>query len=347
MVTTRETAVFGAAAGLAFGLLALARRRRRDMAVDRSADSLYTVKYGRAPAVFGEEAVSAGALPLWVADMELACPAHVCEALARRCEHRTFGYTYQPELIWQRVRTWMVQRQGWTRPPPPEAFVFSASVVTSFANVLEALTEPGDGVLVMTPLYAPLQDAVRGTGRRLERLSLSPGASGHLELDVPSRLEPLLAAGRIRLLLLCNPHNPTGRVWSRAELGALAAACARHGVLVASDEIWSDWALWRGGGGGGAETGAAHSSRQYVPFAEAARAAGCAHVTMGAPTKTFNLAGLHCSYVVLEDEGLRERYMRRITPAVLHYGSTFATTAMLAAYVGKVLPCSSARARLL
>ncbi len=191
---------------------------------------------------------------------------------------------------------------------------------------------PGDGVLVMTPLYAPLQAAVTGVGRRLVRHPLrAAAATGELELDFSSRLLPTLASGEVAALLLCNPHNPTGRVWRGTELAQIARACARHGVLVISDEIWADWHLsWSHGdaGDGSLRT----PPPRHFPFAEAARASGCSCVTLGAPTKTFNLAGLHCSFAIFEDEELRNKYLRRVEPAVLHYGSTFATTALLAAY---------------
>jgi cystathionine beta-lyase len=270
------------------------RRRRRsrcfgfDAPVDRSC--VHTVKHDLAAILYGEAA--ACALPMWVADMELPCCAHIQRAIAERARHPTFGYTVQPREIWESVGRWMVERQGWCRAPKPASFVFSASVVTSFCNVLEALTAAGDTVVVMTPLYAPLQHAVVGTGRRLVRHALRLSErSGRYEMDMAA-LEAQLDGAHC--LLLCSPHNPSGRMWRRDELRAVCAACAARRVLLVADEIWADWAL------PGCDVA-------FVPCAALAAEAGCALVTLGAPTKSWSLAGLHASFVVIDDDEMRRR----------------------------------------
>lgn len=215
-------------------LVLLIRRRARrsvlpnfDIRVDRS-DQL-TVKHGLAPCIFAE--AGPGTLPLWVADMDLPCCPRICAAMRERCDHPTFGYTYQPEELWRAVGRWLVEHQGWQVAPPPSSFVFSASAVSSFVSLVRAFTAVGDSVLVMTPLYAPLQDAVAGEGRKLVRCPLRLDADGRYHMDVEGRLdEALRADGGAALLLLCNPQNPSGRMWGADELRRLAAACARHGV---------------------------------------------------------------------------------------------------------------------
>ena len=266
--------------------------------------------------------------------MELPTSPHIVEALQRRAGHPTYGYTYQPEVMWAAVANWLRQYHGWS--VHPSQFVFAPSVVTSFSLALRALTQPGDRVLLMTPLYEPLQHAVTGLGRSLIRFPLREGANlagikpaeeetledeRELQLDLEGRLEPLLPT--TKLVLLCSPHNPAGRVWQRSELVALAAACARYGVILVEDAIWADWCLW---------------GETFVPFASAAaeakQATGveCRHVCLGAPSKTWNLGGLHASWVYFSDDMLRHAYLAEAEPATLTFGSTFATEAMLAAY---------------
>ena len=264
----------------------------------------HTVKHDLSAVVHGEGAASEGVLQMWVADMELPCCPRIQRAIVERAAHPSFGYTIQPTQIWTLVGEWLVARQGWPSAPPPDHFVFSGSVVTSFSNVLHALTKPSDAVLAFTPLYAPLQNAVEGCGRRLVRHPLRRDAAGRFELDA-AQLDGELDG--VAVLLLCSPHNPSGRVWRRDELRALAAACARRNVLVVADEIWADWCLptsiaAAGGSGGG---GTAAAAGVFVPFGPIAAAAGCAHVIMGAPSKTWSLAGLHASYLIIGDGALR------------------------------------------
>ena len=128
---------------------------------------MHTVKHELSAVLHGERAGRADALQLWVADMELPCCAAIQRAIAERAAHGSFGYTVQPASAWDAIASWLVNHQGWETHPPRDSFVFSASVVTSLANVLRSLTSVGDGVLVFTPLYAPLQRCITGCGRRL------------------------------------------------------------------------------------------------------------------------------------------------------------------------------------
>ncbi|KAK3286363.1 hypothetical protein CYMTET_6080 [Cymbomonas tetramitiformis] len=282
-----------------------------------------------------------GALQMWVADMELPCFPEMQSAIESRAQHATFGYTIQPGVVWEGVRQWLAVRQGYgaAEVPPAAAFVFSASVVTSFSCVLRGLTREGDGVLVMTPLYAPLQRTVIGTGRRLVDLRLGdvgssvkfglgdgfPGSINALTSQLAARLDE---DGGVRVMLLCSPHNPSGRVWRRHELVAIAEVCAARKVLVVADEIWADWVLDK-------------DLVPFTPFAPVAAAAGCAHIILGAPTKTFSLAGLHASYLIVPDSDLRKQYLAYVEPAFLTFGSIFATVALSTCYVDS--PSAAAR----
>jgi cystathionine beta-lyase len=148
----------------------------------------------------------------------------------------------------------------------------------------------------MTPLYHPLQAAVTGSGRSLIRHQLKL-SNGSYQIDFV-QIEQQIVNDRVKLLLLCSPHNPSGRVWTRAELQQLLTICVAHHVLIASDEIWSDWVLQS-------------SPHPHIPIASLTTdggVSGRAHcITMMAPTKTWNLAGLHCSYVIIQEEELRKR----------------------------------------
>ena len=228
-----------AASAAACGLSLVIQRRRRRAAqfdgplIDRC--GTHTVKH--------ELSAKPVALQLWVADMELPICSKIQEAITVRAQHPVFGYTIQPCIIWERAGAWLSARQNWRYPPPPAAFVFSASVVSAFCNVLRSLTREGDGVVVMVPSYAPLQQVVTSSGRKLHLHSLPLRTQGSSSTGPQhemgfSKLEALLVARQPKVLLLINPHNPGGRVWSCDELSRLARLCARLDVLVVSDEIW-------------------------------------------------------------------------------------------------------------
>jgi cystathionine beta-lyase len=304
------------------------RRTKFETVVDRS--GTFSVKHGLSSTIHGPRAAG-DAIQLWVADMELPCCEHIQKAIEVRSRHAIpAGYTYQPQEAWRAIAKWLVERQHWPHPPDPLAFIFSANVVASFCNLIRACTRESDGVVVMSPAYAPLQDAVKGTKRKLLLHPLTMQGTRY-DLNLAA-LTSMLATERPTMLMLMNPHNPSGRVWSRVELEAIADACSVHNVLVVSDEIWGDWCL---------SAGSAGSQDAFVPFAAVAATrisacgARCRHVTLSAPTKTFNLAGLHCSFVIAEDERIREAYLGYVAPATLHYGSAFATVALVAAYSGE------------
>ncbi|CAE7700303.1 patB [Symbiodinium sp. CCMP2592] len=300
------------------GALWLRRRRQRladpygfDTPVDRT--KLHTVKHELPLEMYGEAAKEA--LNLWVADMELPCCEEIRETIVRRAAEKTFGYTLQPTAIWESAGRWLVEQQGWSYKPPPEHFAFSASVVTSAANIIRAMTNPGDQIALMVPLYAPLQNIVLACGRTLIRYHLQQNKSGQYDMDVKGSLSALLDTKNIKILILCNPHNPIGRVWKREELLDLARICQKRGIVVMSDEIWADWCFER-----------------FTPFQPVAQEVGCKCITLGAPTKTWSMAGLHASYVVVADDELRKQYLAYTEPSFLTFASIFATEMMLVAY---------------
>jgi cystathionine beta-lyase len=298
--------------------------------VDRS--SIYSVKYDLRPT----NAPSAS--PLWVADMDLPIAPSIQQALIKRASHPCgFGYTIQPQVAWDAVARWLLHHFDW-QVDPSRDIVFSASIVTSLATIVQTFTNVDDAVLCMTPLFHPLQQAVLGSRRKLIRhqleifldddeIGVGRGSSRyHFDLD---RLQNEIRSNDVKILILCNPHNPSGRVWSPIELASLVEVCVKSNVLIVSDEIWSDWVFdWY------STSTSSTRLQKHTPIASVHPAAQEICITLMAPTKTWNLAGLHCSFLVIQNSALMEQYQRAIEPACLHFGSAFATEALLATYHG-------------
>ncbi|MEQ6918638.1 MalY/PatB family protein [Halomonas aquatica] len=236
---------------------------------------------------YGEEV-----LPLWVADMDFASPPAVIEALQARVAHGVFGYGLVPDSLRETLCAWSVEHYGWTIDPGWQ--VWLPGVVPALHLACLALTEPGDGVLTVTPIYPPFLRVAERTGRLAQQAALkapaSPEDPWRLDLDA---LEAAITPAT-RLLLWCQPHNPTGRVWTREEMAGLAELVQRHDLLVVSDELHCDLLL---------DEGARH-----VPLAVAFPELASRTLTLWAPSKTFNLAGLTTACALIPDAGLRRRF---------------------------------------
>jgi cysteine-S-conjugate beta-lyase len=226
-----------------------------------------------------------GMLPLWVADMDFKAPPEIVEALRRRVEHGVFGYTREPESYFEAAAAWMERRHGWR---VPREWTRSASgVIPSLTAAILAFTAPGDGIVIQPPVYYPFADRIKANGRRVVENPLTlEGSRWDMDLE---GLERVIDAST-RMLVLCSPHNPVGRVWERQTLERLAAICARRGLVVVSDEIHGDLVM-RG--------------HRHVPFASVSAAAASGSVVLASVTKTFNLAGLAGSITIVPDERLR------------------------------------------
>ena len=174
-------------------------------------------------------------LPMWVADMDFAIPEAVSEALLQRVNHPVFGYSYVSDTLKQAFVAWQQQRNGWV--VDSESLVYAPGVMPAVRAAILAITEPGDEVIVQPPVYYPFFDAIRENGRVMVENPLVR-VGDMFEMDL-AHLRAQVTS-RTRVLLLCSPHNPVGRVWSRAELVALAEICARHGITIVCDEIHAD-----------------------------------------------------------------------------------------------------------
>ncbi len=250
-------------------------------------------------------------LPLWVADMDFPSPPAVVRALHARVEHGFFGYLTEhndlPEVVAERV----AKRYGWR--VNPEAVVTLPGVIAGFNQALRALTSPGDGMLVQTPVYPPILRSAGNHGLRRDEHPLTRGADGRYTVD----LDAFAAALRetTRVFLLCNPHNPVGRLYGRAELEGMAAACLRRDTIIVADEIHCDLLL---------------DGRQHAPVASLAPEIEQRTITLMAPSKTFNLPGLKCAVAIIPNAALRERFLAAagdLVPKINVLGCTAAVAA--------------------
>ena len=246
-------------------------------------------------------------LGMWVADMDFRCPACVQEALRAYIDCGAYGYAslsgrFQDAFIrWERERHGYEVERDWLR--------YSPGVVPAINWCVASMTQPGDGVLVLPPVYFPFFHAVEDNGRRLVESRLIWGEGGfRIDFaDLERKLE------QARMLLFCSPHNPVGRVWRREELERVAALCESRGVLIVCDEIHQDFA---------------YAGSRHIPMGTVTKA-----VTLTAPSKSFNLAGLQNGLAVIPDEALRERWDRFTKTLHLASGNSFGYLAGEAAYL--------------
>jgi cysteine-S-conjugate beta-lyase len=250
-------------------------------------------------------------LPMWVADMDFPSPPAVVDALRARVEHGFFGYLREQNELPAVVAERLAKRYGWR--VSPEAVVTLPGVIAGFNQALRALTTPGDGLLVQTPVYPPILRAAGNHGLRRDEHALTRGADGRYTAD-PETFAASLRE-RTRAFLLCSPHNPVGRQYGRAELEDMAAACLRRDVTIVADEIHCDLLL---------------DGRQHVPIASLAPEVEQRTITLMAPSKTFNLPGLKCAVGIIPDAGLRQRFVvagADLVPKINVLGHTAAVAA--------------------
>jgi cystathionine beta-lyase len=251
-------------------------------------------------------------LPLGVADMDFASPPAVVAALRARVEHGFFGYlTEQPELR-EVVAERVTKRYGWR--VTPEAVMPVPGVIAGFNLAIRALTTPGDGLLVQTPVYPPILRAAGNHGLTRDGHPLTRGADGRYTVDAHTfagAIQP-----RTRAFLLCNPHNPVGRLFERRELEAMAETCLRRDLWIIADEIHGDLLF---------------DGRQHVPMATLAPEVEQRTITLLAPSKTFNVPGLKCAAAVVPNPALRERLTAAVSDLVPKL-NVLGHTAAVAAY---------------
>jgi cystathionine beta-lyase len=277
-----------------------------DTVIDRKGTS--SVKYDLAGKYFGDS----GVLPMWVADMDFPVADFILEAITERIKHPVLGYTYRSEKFSTAVASWMQLRHAWD--VEPGEICFSPGIVPALNMCVMEFSEPGDRVVVQPPVYFPFFTAVTNHRRELVYNQLVK-KGGDYEMDF-DHLEKTFREGA-RIFFLCHPHNPVGRVWSRAELEHLAALCIKYGVLVISDEIHSDLLLF---------------GNHHIPFASLGNEVADLTLTCMAPSKTFNLAGLYTSVVIATNPELRKRYEKILDAVHVGGDNILGQVALEAAY---------------
>ena len=267
-----------------------------------------SLKYDARAKFFNSEEV----LPLWVADMDFKTPDFIVDAIKKRTEHEIFGYTFRSDEYYQAIIDWMRRRHSWT--VQKEWILFSPGVVAGLSLAVETFSKPGDSIIVQPPVYFPFFDVVKGSKRKMIENPLKI-ENGRYTFD----LEDLKAKidDNTKMLLLCNPQNPGGMVWTKEELVALGNICLENNILVVSDEIHSDLIL---------------DGNKHLPFANISDEFAKNSVVCMAPSKTFNVAGFSSSLIIIPDKNKLARYERTLGIGHLGMGNIFGTIAMQAAY---------------
>jgi len=278
-----------------------------DRVVDRTGTA--SRKWDARKDVFGTTDI----LPMWIADMDFRCPPVVQEALQQRAAHGVYGYPERLENYYAAFVGWAKRRYDWQVDP---AWILTTpGVVPAINAAILAFTEPGDGILIQPPVYPPFFSCPRLNGRTVIENPLHENEDGTWEMDFDDLKRKL--ALKPKVLVLCSPHNPVGRVWRREELQRVAELCLGNDVLMFSDEIHGDLLL---------------GNRRHISLASLSPDVAARTITCTAPSKTFNIAGLYTSAVVVSDPSLRARFGCMLEALDISGGNVFGITAFETAY---------------
>ena len=251
-------------------------------------------------------------LAAWVADMDFATPPFIMDAIRKRLDHPILGYTAEPSDYRPSIIEWERNLHGWDIKP--EWISYIPGIVKGIGMVINVFTNPGDSVIIMPPVYHPFRITTQENGRNVLNVPLIEDAEHRYHMDYEALESLPIKKG---LLLLANPHNPGGRIWSREELARLASICKRKGIMVVSDEIHADLALW---------------GMRHTPFATVSDEAAEISITFCAPTKTFNIPGVVSSFSVIPDSGIREQFYGWLAANEFGDAPVFSHIAAIAAY---------------
>lgn len=252
-------------------------------------------------------------LPLWVADMDFKTTSYVEDAVIERTKHGIFGYTESKEEYFQAIAGWMKRHHNWE--VRPEWLIKTPGVVFALAMAVKAFTEKGDSVLIQQPVYYPFSEVIRDNGRVVVSNDLYLGEDNRYHIDLAD-FEKKIVEHHVKLFLLCSPHNPTGRVFTKEELAAMGDLCVKHGVKVVSDEIHNDF-VFRG---------------EHTVFTAVKKEYEEISVICTSPSKTFNLASMLISNIFIPDRELRQRFRHEVDAAGISQLSALGLVAAKAAY---------------
>jgi len=279
-----------------------------DKVIDRTGTD--SVKWSKK--FLGQNFNNENALPLWVADMEFEAPKPVVDALVQRAAHGIFGYGEKQDDFYDAIIGWQARRNDWHIEK--DWILYSPGIVTALNFIVELYCRRGDNVIIQSPVYYPFYNVVESNGCNV---ALNPlvNKDGRYEMNF-DELEKLAADEKTTMMILCSPHNPVGRVWKDDELRRVAQICKKHGVLVVADEIHSDLI---------------YKPHKHTVFAKIAEEEGIKCIVCNAPSKTFNLAGVQISNIIIPDYEMRKKLYKRFMQIGFE-PSSFATVAQTAAY---------------
>ena len=252
-------------------------------------------------------------LPLWVADMDFETSSYIEDALTERVQEGIFGYSDVQTPYFEIIRDWMIRHHDWE--PQEKWLIKTPGVVFALAAAVRAYTKEGDGVLLQQPVYYPFSEVITDNGRKIVNSPLKI-TDGYYKMDLDA-LETKIVENKVKLFLLCSPHNPVGRVWSEEELRRVGEICLRHGVIVVSDEIHSDFT---------------REGHPHTVFAKLGAEFEQNCLICTAPSKTFNLAGLQISNIFVPNPELRKKLLKEIAAAGYSQVGLMGLVACQAAY---------------
>ncbi len=254
-----------------------------------------------------------GLLPLWVADMDFETPPFITDALRRRLDHSLFGYTVEPPEYFDSIIKWIYDRHGWNVKRDWLSFI--PGVVKGIGMAVNVFVKEDEKVIIQPPVYHPFRLTPLGNKRKVVMNPLKRNSDGTYSMDFDNLAA--VADDKCRMLILSNPHNPAGIVWDRDTLARLARFCHSRNIIVISDEIHCDMALW---------------GNRHIPFATVSEEAAACSITFGAPSKTFNIAGIVSSYSIIPDDRLRARFHEWLAANEFNEPTLFAPIATIAAF---------------
>ena len=265
-----------------------------------------------------DEAKDSEVIPMWVADMDFETAPCIIETLKKRVDHGIFGYTLVPESYYQSIINWFLRRHQWEIER--NWIIYTSGVVPAISAIVKAMTQPGDKVIIQTPVYNCFFSSIRNNGCEIVE---SPLLIDNTQKDCPTYqidfddLEKKVADPSVKLFILCNPHNPAGRVWTREELKRMNDICMKHGVMVLSDEIHCELVM---------------DGHQFTPFASISQECLDNSITCNSPSKSFNIAGLQIANIISNHETIRKRIDRAININEICDVNPFGVIALQAAY---------------
>ncbi|TJX66464.1 putative C-S lyase [Soehngenia saccharolytica] len=274
-----------------------------------------SVKWDNCKQIFGRDDI----IPMWVADTDFKAPGEVIEGIKKRADHGIFGYTYRADSFNQSIKSWLKKRHGWEIDK--EWITFSPGIVPALSLCVNTFTNPGDKVIIQTPIYPPFRSVVEGNGRTIIDNELSyEGNSYHMDLDNLKRQITDHNGEfdyRVKMILLCSPHNPTGRVWRIEELIELGKICTEHNIIIVSDEIHSD---------------IVYKNHRHIPIASLSEELANSTITCISPSKSFSLAGLATSAIIIPNKKMRSLFNNALETSHIGGGNIFGNIALEEAY---------------